>query len=135
MAQHSATRKRAARRDYKRGRGFENLVAEVLNGERKGRAGNPDVIIPDPNEGGELLCVECEETKTAHLSKARVQKHAQGVRLARGRRGAPLPAYAFRRKLGPGKPSQPWVLMTLEDYGRLLERLGVSPLASGEPLR
>lgn len=114
------------RKDYKRGRGYENFVADTLGGVRNGGVGEIDVVVYDPNAGGgaELLSVECEETKTAHLSKARTEKHGQAVRLAKGRKGAPLPAYAFRRKLGGGVQTKNWVLITLEDFADMLRRLG-----------
>ena len=120
-----ATR-RVKRKDYKRGRGYENDTAEAFpGGQRVGGVGKPDVVIYDPNGtgGDELMCIECEETKTAHLSKGRVDKHAQAERLAKGRRGAPIPAYAFRRKLGPGVESPDWVLMKRENLVKLFERL------------
>ena len=117
--------KRQARKNYHRGSGYENDTADAFHGLRMGRVGNADVIVFDPAGGGaELLALECEETKTAALPKARIKKHDQAVRLAKGRKGAPLPAYVFRRKLGPGKQSESWVLMTRTDMVTLLERLG-----------
>ena len=115
----------AKRKDYKRGRGYEKDVAEAFDGVRLGGVAEIDVVVYDPNEGAgaELLAIECEETKTAHLSKARVKKHEQAERLAKGRKGAPLPAYAFRRKLGSGIESEDWVLMKRRNLVKVLERL------------
>ena len=115
----------AKRKDYKRGRGYEKDVAEVFGGVRLGGVGEVDVVVYDPREGAgaELLGIECEETKTAHLSKARKDKHAQAERMVKGRRGAPIPMYVFREKLGHGIGSEDWVLMKRRHVVAMLERL------------
>ena len=115
------TAKRSVRNTSKAGYGLEKETAELYEGTRIGRAGNPDVVVLGA-DGGELVAIECEHSKRAKPPAWMLEKLTQAARLARGRRGGSIPRLLFRHKPGPGRATNAYVVRLAEDDAELVKR-------------
>lgn len=95
----------------------ERKVAEAMNGIRRGGVGQPDVLVHLAN--GSKLNVEVKQGKVSKkLKDAWEQAHAQ-------REAGSLPMVGLVDKPGPGGKGTDFLLLRLEDWSLLMERLGV----------
>ena len=107
------TAKRSVRNTSKAGYGLEKETAELYEGTRIGRAGNPDVVVLGA-DGGELVAIECEHSKRAKPPAWMLEKLTQAARLA--------PSLLFRHKPGPGRATNAYVVRLAEDDAELVKR-------------
>lgn len=113
---------RSVRNTSKAGYTFEKETEARYSGHRIGRSGNPDVVVDDP-KGGELLALECEQSKRAKIPAWMLEKLEQAHRLARGRRGGPVPSFTWKAKLGPGQKATAFTIRLADADAELMRRI------------
>ena len=117
--------RRALRNTAASGRKYENEIAELFGGVRRGGVGEADVLVMGA-DNLPVINIECENAKSAATSKRALGKLREAQRHGSTMTGRPIPVHVYRQKPKPGQPKgEDYALMLASDLAELLRRLGV----------